>query len=206
MIRINLLADRHAKDRLLIQQQVVLGSMLIVGALVLGLLWYQALSAQIDQARSDIQMAEQELSKQDAIRAEVRRMEEEKDRLENIKKAIADLTAIKAGPTLALDNVNVLLPKEMWLTAVNDTSGSMTLSGFSFSNTAVAQFMKNLEESPEFTTVALKEITQATVGQETLQQFTVTCWTILGKKLADEKARRDAEAAAAAKAAPKKKK
>ncbi len=198
MIRINLLADRNAKDRLLIQQQVVLGAMLLVGAVVIGLLWWQSLAGQIDQAQSDIQVAKQELKKQDAIRAEVRKMEEEKERLESIKKAIADLQAIKAGPTLALDNINMLLPKEMWLTSVGDTNGSMTLSGFSFSNSAVAQFMKNLEESPEFTNVTLREITQATVGQETLQQFTVNCWTVLGKKLAEEKAKRDAAAAAAA--------
>lgn len=199
MIRINLLADRNAKDRLLIQQQVVLGAMLLVGAVVVGLLWWQSLSGQIDETQSTIRVAEQELKKQDAIRAEVRKMEDEKTRLEHIKQAIEDLQAIKAGPTLALDNINVLLPKEMWLNSVTDTSGSMTLSGFSFSNTAVAQFMKNLEESPEFTNVTLREITQATVGQETLQQFTVNCWTVLGKKLAEEKARRDAEAAAAAK-------
>jgi type IV pilus assembly protein PilN len=197
MIRINLLADRHAKDRLLIQQQIVMGALILVATFVLFGAWWSALSGDIADARAEIRSAEDELKKQEVIRDEVRAMEERKKRLENINNAITDLQAVKAGPTLYLDHINVLLPKEMWLTTLTDTAGSLTISGFSFSNTAVAQFMKNLEESDQFVNVSLREITQQEVEKESLQQFTVNAWTTLGKRLAEEKAKRDAEAAAA---------
>ncbi|MBI5814589.1 MAG: PilN domain-containing protein [Nitrospinae bacterium] len=202
MIRINLLADRHAKERLLIQQQVVMGALIILGAILLCGFWWSAKAGQISDTNGKIEQAKKELDTQKKIREEVSRMEEQEKRLSAIMRAIEMLMDFKRGPVVYLDNLNVALPTEIWLTNIADTRGAVTIQGYSFSNTAVARLMKSLSETGQFFNVDLKEITQATIGNETLMKFTVSGLTSMGVRIAEEdKKRAEAEAASKAKKA-----
>ncbi|MBI4666140.1 MAG: PilN domain-containing protein [Nitrospinae bacterium] len=202
MIRINLLADRHAKDRLLIQQQLVMGLMIIAGAFVLCGFWWQAKASQITDTSEKIESSKKELETQKKIREEVRKMEVQEKQLSSILGAINMLVEFKRGPTPYLDNLNVILPPEIWLTNLNDLRGQVTVQGYSFANTAVARLMKGMEESDQFANVELKEITQAKIGNETLMKFTVQAMTAIGLKIQEEERKRK-EAEEAAKAASK---
>jgi len=202
MIRINLLADRHAKDRLIIQQQAVMGALIIIATILLCGIWWNAKAGQISDTNAKIEQTKKELDAQKKIREEVSKMEAQEKRLSSILKAIEMLVDFKRGPVVYLDNMNVALPSEIWLTNIADSRGAVTLQGYSFSNTAVARLMKALADTGEFFNVDLREITQATVGNESLMKFTVTGMTSMGLKLAEEDKKR-AEAQAAAKAGKK---
>ncbi|MFW2331124.1 MAG: PilN domain-containing protein [Nitrospinota bacterium] len=196
MIKINLLADKHAKDRIRIQQQFIFATIVLLLTITGMIFWWQSLSFHISALNSDIQEAEAELQRQSAIRAEIKKMEEYRVQLEQIQDAIEKLLLLKAGPTIVLDTINVMLPKEIWLTNIDDVDGQLSLQGYSFTNPSVAKFMKNLEESDQFIGVNLLNIKQENIAETSLNKFNISLWTMLGKKLADEAAKLKAEAEA----------
>ena len=150
MIRINLLADRQAKDRLIIQQQAVLGIIILIATFAVCGLWWQVKASQISSTNQRIAQAKVELARQKQIRAAVEKMQKRRDRVKAILKAIDSLMEVKKGPTIYFDNLNVILPQEIWLTNLADRSGAISIQGYSFSNNAVAKFMKNMEKSSHF--------------------------------------------------------
>lgn len=192
MIKINLLADRNAKDRIRIQQQITLALLATVVMVVGVFFWWQSVSLRVNSAEAKIGTAEAELRRQAAIRAEMKTMEDRRDRIENIHKAISDLETIQAGPVGYLDTINLVLPKEMWLTSLSEKDGNLEIEGFSFTNPSVAQFLKSLDESEEILRVELKETSRADVAGEALYRFKIACETVVGKKLATERANRAA--------------
>lgn len=200
MIRINLLADRHAKDRLVIQQQIVVGVAVFIGAIILCGFWWQAASIQIDEKNKNIEAATARRNKQKLTIEKVKKMEAKKTELNAVLKAIESLVEFKRGPAPYLDDINVMLPGEIWLTNVNDSMGQITLQGYSFANNAVAKLMKSIEGSKaedganNFTNVELRELVRAKVGAETLMKFNVQCLTSLGAKLIEEENKRKAAA------------
>lgn len=186
MIRINLLADRHAKDRFLIQQQLVLGAAVLAGSIVLCGFWWSAKASQIADTNQRIAQAEKERDEQKRIIADVKKMEEKEKLLAAVLKAIESLVDLKRGPTPYLDDFNVMLPSEIWFTSLTDARGQLTLQGYSFSNTAVARLMKSIEESENFSSVELRELVRSKVGAETLMKFNIQCLTTLGARLLEE--------------------
>jgi Tfp pilus assembly protein PilN len=186
MIRINLLADRHAKDRLFIQQQLVLGIAALAGSIILCGFWWSAKASQISDTNTRIEQAEKERDEQKRIIADVKKMEEKEKLLAAVLKAIDSLVELKRGPAPYLDDLNVILPSEIWFTSLSDVRGQLTLQGFSFSNTAVARLMKSLEVSENFSNVELRELVRSKVGAETLMKFNIQFMTSLGVKLLEE--------------------
>jgi Tfp pilus assembly protein PilN len=204
MIRINLLADRHAKDRFAIQQQLVFGVAALIGSIILCGFWWQAMSLRIDEKNESIKAATVRRDKQRATIEKVKKMETRKAELDAVVKAIEALMEFKHGPTPYLDDMNVMLPSEIWFTSVVDAKGQLTLQGYSFANQAVAKLMKALGSSMEnetthnFSNVELRDLVRTKVGAETLMKFNIQCMTSLGAKLAEEENRRKLAAEAAA--------
>ncbi len=197
MIKINLLADRHFKDRLDIQREIVLGVVVLLVALGFSFMYYQAQTVRIADTKKKIVQADKELAKQKGIREKIKLMEAKQAKLESVLDAIKFLGAIKQGPTMYFDTMNVILPPEIWLTSVDDSGGRMTIKGYSFSQTAVAKLMHALKGTGRFFDIELKEITKTKVAKETIKQFTVACVSALGRQIAKRKA--EAEAAKKAK-------
>lgn len=202
MIRINLLADRHAKDRIVIQQQLFLGVVVLIGSIVLCGFWWQAKASQINDTNQKITQATKKRDAQKRIIEDVRKMEAKKTELDAVLKAIESLAEFKRGPAPYLDDLNVMLPSEIWFTSVSDVRGQLTLQGYSFANTAVARLMKSIELSKaedgsnNFSNVELRELVRTKVGSETLMKFNIQCMTSLGLKLIEEENRRKAAAEA----------
>lgn len=187
MIKVNLLADRQAKDRMLIQQQLVMGVMVILASFILCGFWFQVKASQISDTNQKITEAKKALAKQKKIREQVAAMEAREKQVKAMLKAIDDLMAIKRGPTIYYDNLNKILPPEIWVTSLTDNSGAFLINGYSFSNNAIAQFMKNMENSEHFSGVNLQTINKTKFGAETLKRFTINSRASLGKKLEKEK-------------------
>ncbi|HEB72375.1 MAG TPA: hypothetical protein ENI77_07110 [Nitrospirae bacterium] len=182
MIKVNLLADRQAKDRMIIQSQMVMGVIVILASFVLCAFWYQVKAGQISDTNQKIAQAKKALAGQKKIRKKVTEMEAKEKRIKAMLKAIDDLMAIKRGPTVYYDNLNTILPPEIWVTSLTDNSGSFLVNGYSFSNNAIAQFMKNMEGSDYFSGVNLQTINKTRFGKETLKKFTINSRASLGKK------------------------
>ncbi|MBI4829048.1 MAG: PilN domain-containing protein [Nitrospinae bacterium] len=189
MIKINLLADRQAKDRLVIQQQIIMALLAMAASVALCGFWWTVKASQISDTNGQITSAQEELERQKKIRAQVAVMQTRQDQVTAILAAIDKLTAVRRGPTMYLDTLNVLLPPEIWLTQLSDKNGVISLQGYAFSNNAVADLMRAMQQSDQFANIELGEIKKGSVGKgkEPINQFTLTGYTALGKKLADEK-------------------
>lgn len=187
MIKVNLLADRQAKDRMIIQQQLVMGCALILVTFLLCGFWLQLKSSQISDTNAKISEAKVALAKQKKIRDQVAAMEKREKMVKAMLKAIDNLMAVKRGPTIYYDDLNQILPPEIWVTTLTDTRGAVVINGYSFSNNAIAQFMRNLENSDHFSEVNLHTINKAKFGAETLKKFKINTSASLGKKAVKEK-------------------
>ena len=94
-------------------------------------------------------------------------------------------SAMASTPVTAdqwLDVIARVIPPNVWLTGLTvaqvapggATAGSFTISGYTYSQPAVAQLLARLQLIPTLTNVQLGTSAQATVGTRTLVQFTIT--------------------------------
>lgn len=203
MIRINLLGDRHFKDRLVIRQQVSIATILFVISFIACGVFYSFKINQISGIEEDIVVAKKELEALKKIRDEVDKLEKYERNVKAILKSIEFLKKIRTGPTIYLDHLNVLMPSEIWLTSISDSGAQLKVQGYSFSNNAVAKFMKELEKSEEFVSVELTglikaKLAKAKKGADTAQgnimKFNLICTTKLGQRIAEAKAKEEADA------------
>ncbi|MDH5679666.1 MAG: PilN domain-containing protein [Nitrospinota bacterium] len=185
MIRINLLSDRQAKDRRLIQQQIQMGMVAAVIMAGFCVMLYLSKSSELSKVTTEISEAEAEKKKLEGIKKRVQEMESRQNQVAAIMETINELKSIKAGPTPYLDLINTILPEQVWLTKLLDNMGSIKIEGYSFSPQAVAEFMTKLGNSGEFERVELGETSavslKGSLGSSTftrdVQKFSVSFMT-----------------------------
>jgi len=214
MIRINLLADRHAKDRRIIQQQVQLAMFLVAVAAALCVVWLGVKSTELSNVEANISKQQEEKKKLEGIKKKVEEMEARQKQVEAILKTINELKDIKTGPWPYLDKLNELIPEGVWLTDLDDRMGNIKLVGFAIANQELSRFMTQLTGSGEFTAVELKESVLTSIqlrsapgksNAKDVHKFTINCMTLMSKKKEDKrKAEEEAAKKAKAAAAPPK--
>ena len=202
MIRINLLSDRQAKDRRLIQQQIQMAMFIAMVAAVLCGGYYVGRSNELSNIEAEIAEKKSEKAKLIEITKKVEEMQNRQDTVAAIMDTIRDLKRIKAGPTPYLDSINILLPQQVWLSSLKDNMGQIRIEGFSFSPQAVSEFMTRLSTSGDFNSVDLKSTEAVSLKGDLggksftrdVQKFTVSFVTRISIELAEQKAKREDEA------------
>lgn len=169
MIRINLLSEgrrpvvaRKAKPKLGIGDQdpsvlILLGG-LVLGLLVSGVMWY-LLHAQTVELDGKIGRAKRELKELEPILREVEDFKAKKTELERKISVIRDLKRQQRGPVQIMDQISQALPDLLWLEQMSVTGTTVTLEGKAFNTNAVATFIGNLRQVPEFKEPVPRELT-----------------------------------------------
>src|SRR3989304_4602939 len=159
MIKINLIFDRKAIERGRIKQQMSLAvALMIVTVGLSSFLWYSQ-NDKIKGINTNIN--------------KINDKEKKKNRLEDILKAIGGLEKIRSGPTRVFDEINILIPSDLWLTSIMESGGNIKIDGYSFSDPGIANFMKSLDTSKYFSNVELLEIQQIVIEGEKVKKFTL---------------------------------
>lgn len=177
MIRINLLPIRQTQKRQTVQQQLLVGAAALIITLIGCIVWYAKVSSDEKALQQEIQKKDQELAQLNKIIGEINNLEETKKELEKKQKIIEDLRKGKTGPVRALDDLSTMIPGRVWVTKLNEKSGSVTIAGRAINHEDVSAFMKALQKSKYFTGVSLgfsRASTTATKGI-TLYEFEITC-------------------------------
>lgn len=178
MIRINLLPFRAARKRENIKRQItvyILSVILLLVAMVYAFL-------QLDTHLSELQAKEKDL------RADLAKYEDTIKRINEMTKQIAliekklevirSLERRKTGPVRLLDEISKAVPKErLWLSALVESGGSLSLQGSAKNNETLAEFMVNLERSPFIKTVDLESSRSDEVEGVNVSTFTLQCRT-----------------------------
>lgn len=181
MIRINLAPSGSAGRRRSIRiglpgfnLGLLFGVVYVVAAVGIGGYWW-TLDREETRLRGEVDRANQELI---VLKATIGQNAKVKDQLAELKKrleAINTLTQNQSRPIRLLDAFVESVPRDLWITGIEEKSAVLKVSGSAFSTTAVADLMANLKSSGKFKDVDIVVSRQDLAKTPRLVTFEVTC-------------------------------
>ena len=180
MIRINLLpkedkAPRPAAISFKAGDLVVPSVLVVASALVIAGTALSQYSRATSLARSIAEVDEQSRALAPQIER-VNRLAQERAELDLRLGIIAKLEKGRAQSVRLMDDLARCVPDHLWLTGANQESGgSLTVEGVTFSNLVVSDFISRLERSPMFASVELDFAERGMVTDREVVKFRVTC-------------------------------
>jgi type IV pilus assembly protein PilN len=173
MIRINLLPVRELQKRALLRQQFsIFGAIIGVVVIGVGVVWMgdmRAISA-LEADKADLQA---ELERLKPVVDEVNNLERREKMLNTRIETIQRLRSNQHGPVRVLDELSRNLPDQAWLETIDESAGVYKVGGYALTNFAVADLLRNLQRSKEFTAVDLVSSEQAVVASREIKKFTI---------------------------------
>jgi type IV pilus assembly protein PilN len=171
MIKINLLPVRAAKKKETAIQQISIFcfSIVLVGMIVLAL--YGLKLGQISSAQNDIAAANVKINE---LKTKIGKLEELKKFKEQVKKKLDVLSQLrknKTGPAQRLATLSDITPEKLWLTAYAESNENVRLSGIAYTEDLIAQFMRSVQASNDYTGVELVVSEQREISGTKLKSF-----------------------------------
>lgn len=163
MIRINL-APPSTKRRVGLSIPTFnLGT--LFGAVALGLVlvlgvWWWSLSAEMRRLNTEIADNKKQADNLKVVIAEGQRFRRDKELLERRVNAIELVARHQTRPVYLLDAVLDTLPKDLWLTRMEEKGTLLRFAGTTYSATALSDFMGNLKASGKFKDVDIVDAKQ----------------------------------------------
>ena len=165
MIKINLLPTKRKVPKKVteLQQQMVLGGLiLILVGIGIGYFWAR-LNARIDDLEQAKAAAEAKKNEQDNMLKEVKNIEEERKQVFDKIAVIEQLKKNQTGPVRLLDEISKALPPGVNLSSLSESSGNVNLEGSGFTNNDIVHFVDNLKASSFFRDVSLLETRESAI-------------------------------------------
>lgn len=128
---------------------------IVLIVVTLGWVGYKYFTLTSEQERLSAEIAEAEVQLKQ-VEEDIRVANELEAKRERVQKQIDLIIQLKENqqvPVRLLDQISRNLPDFLWLTALNETGGSLTFSGKATTPTAYANFYNNLNDSPYFADV-----------------------------------------------------
>jgi len=145
MIHINLLPVRQEKKREVGRQfLVVVGGALFV-TLLANWLWYDGLASEERKNSQRIASTQARIAELEKVIGEVNNINARKKDVQSKLAILADLRKQRTGPVRMLDALSTSIPKKVWLTAFDEKSGAVRMTGRAASHEDVAEFMRALQ-------------------------------------------------------------
>ncbi|MFQ5519900.1 MAG: PilN domain-containing protein [Candidatus Methylomirabilia bacterium] len=120
-------------------------------AVIVGMGWYwSALGTKAAQFRAENTRIQRELNLLQTIINEGNRFKAEKEDLERRLELVDIIAQNQARPVYLLDSLLGTIPRNLWLTKVQQKNEQLKLVGAAFSPFVVAEFMGNLRRSDRF--------------------------------------------------------
>lgn len=155
MIKINLLPVRAAKKKETAIQQISVFCLSLLVVLVVIAALYGLKLGQISSAKDDISAANNKINE---LKAKIGKLEELKKFKEQVKKkldVLAQLRKNKTGPAQRLATLSDITPDKLWLTSYAESGDNVKLNGIALTEDLIAQFMRNIQSSSDYTGVEL---------------------------------------------------
>jgi type IV pilus assembly protein PilN len=149
MIKINLLPIKATRKREYVKQQLILGVVLVLGAIVGCYMWYSSMSGKIEDKQKEIATAQQQIEQYKKAIGEVEKYKGLEAALNRKLRIIDDLEKGKTGPVRILDHLSQIIPKQVWLMAWEEKSGTVKVEGEALTNKHVAEFITALKKPAE---------------------------------------------------------
>jgi Tfp pilus assembly protein PilN len=181
MIRINLAPEtkrRGAGFRLPTLPAFNLGWLFLIIYVValggIGYYWW-TLSSEEATLTEEIDKRSKELVQ---LKATIGQGSQLKDQTAELRKRLVvleELTKGQARPIMLVDTFASMVPKDVWITGLDERNQVLKVSGSAFSTTAVSDFMQNLRASGKFKEVDIVVSRRDLARPNPLVTFEVTC-------------------------------
>jgi type IV pilus assembly protein PilN len=173
MIRINLLPVRELKKQAQLRHQLYMcGALVGVMVLVVAVLWWIDMRT-ISRLEAEKASLEGELGRLKQVVTEVNAMETRQKLLNARLETIQRLRQNQRGPVLVLDELSRNLPEHAWIEAIDEAAGVYKVAGYALTNFAVADLLRNLQRSQQFTSVDLISSEQVVVAMRQIKKFSI---------------------------------
>lgn len=176
MIRINLLPVRAAKKKETARQQTAIALISIGVVLLIFGIVYAVTLGKITAAKNEISSRENEIQQ---LKKKIGEIDNIKKLQAEVKKkldVLAQLRKEKTGPAMRLATLSDAVPEKLWLMKYSEgAGGTVSVSGIAFSEELIADFMRRLQASADFTNVELQVSEQTEVSGVKLKRFDITC-------------------------------
>lgn len=178
MTKINLLPPDYGKQAKLRRILILLGCIPVLIIIIFGV-HYLAKLGEKKVVLNDISTYQIKIKKLQPIVDEMNRLRVKEEKMEKKILAINKLSEYKHAMVHLFEEINSLLPENLWLKDFEKKEGENKLSfnGAAMSNFEVAQLMVELMRSPYFDKVELKTIRETTMGilEVKVKDFEITC-------------------------------
>jgi type IV pilus assembly protein PilN len=173
MIHINLLPVRQLKKQALLRQQLyIFGAIIAVVSMGVGTVWMLDRRA-IAQLEAEQAMLRADLERLKPIVDEVNTLERREKLLNTRIETIQRLRSNQRGPVRVLDELSRNLPEQAWLETIDESAGMYKVAGYALTNFAVADLLRNLQQSKEFRGVDLVSSEQVVIAKRDVKKFII---------------------------------
>jgi type IV pilus assembly protein PilN len=175
VILINLLPHREEK-RIARKRAffVALGIAAAVGAVVVGI-WYSLLQQLTSAQQARNSFLKSEIAKLETQIKDIANLRNEIEALKARQRAVEDLQTNRNIPVYLLDELVKQTPEGIYLTAIRQNGGVVTVAGVAQTNERVSEFLRNTQynskwlERPEL--VEIKAVSMTTANKEQRRLF-----------------------------------
>jgi type IV pilus assembly protein PilN len=175
MIRINLLPVKAAQKKEKLKGQLFAAMASVAVTVVLCVLAYLQMLTWVQDAREQVEQKKLEITKLMKTIGEVNEYKKRQEDLRAKLDILDKLDKSRIGPVMILDELYKAMPEKLWLVLFRESGGSASLSGVAINEETVALFMRNLEDSSQFSSVSLGVVQQVVVDGVKLQKFDLSC-------------------------------
>ena len=181
MIRINLapIEARRRRSSMSLSMPsfnlgILFGIIYVLAIAGIGFYWYgllsqeSALTADIDRLNSELTSLKTTIGASAGVKTQV----------DDVMRRVAVLEEITKGqgrPIVLLDSFIDTVPRDLWITSLEQKDSVMRLAGTAFSTSVVSDFMANLKSSGKFKDVDIGVSRQTIDKTPSLVTFEVTC-------------------------------
>ena len=193
MIRINLLPFRAARKQENVRRQVSIYFLSIVCLLTLMIYSYLNLSSELNRLKGEEKQLRSEMASYAKVTQEMARIRKRTKEIQDKFNVIKGLEKQRSGPVRLLEEIAISVPEDrLWLSAVVEKGGNLTLQGSAMDNDTVALFMTNLEKKKQITSVDLKTTKLQNFPKHKLNasNFVLACKTVFHKDKPEAKSKK----------------
>jgi type IV pilus assembly protein PilN len=138
---------------------------MLFGAIALALVvvlggWWWSLSAEINRLNAEIAENKKQAERLKVVIAEGQRFRRDKEMFERRLNAVELAARYQTRPVYLLDAVLDTLPKDLWLTRMEEKGTQLRFAGSTYSATALSDFMTNLKATGKFKDVDIVDAKQ----------------------------------------------
>jgi len=157
MIEINLLPHRESRRLADLRQTVAL---LALGLVIAGggiFFVSSSVNADLERAKTNARQLEAAIEQFKPQQEQVAKFKKQRKRLEEKLDVIKSLEKARTGPVRLFDEIANLAPERLWLSVLKTEGSKVTLDGSSLDTGIVADFLRSLNHSENFSNVDLKK-------------------------------------------------